>query len=160
MMKKIIFLFFLLFSTTSISAADSYSVGSSAEFYTYTFDGEYFLILSFKDDSTNKLSNNTIVKFQMTDGTVLRFEGSQSDAKDESSYVYIDWSSASGKSSETHYAVLKITKEQIEMLKKGVSKVAINTLPEVYKRSKWSGKDKFGISLYTSFINLKGEFDD
>jgi len=159
-MKKIIFFFLFLFSTTTISAGSYLSVGSNAEFYVYTFDGQYYLILSFKDDNTNKLANNTIVKFLLTDGTTLRFEGHQSNAKDESSYVHLDWYSASGKSSETHYAVLHISKEQIEQLKKGVSKVAINTLPEVYKRHKWSGRDKFGISLYTMFVSLKGEFDD
>ncbi len=159
-MKKLLFLFTLLVSSTSLSASDYFSVGSSADFYTYTFDGKYYLILSFKDDNTNKLAGNTIVKFLLTDGTVLRLEGSQSNAKDESSYVHLDWYSASGKSSETHYAVLSISKEQIAMLQKGVEKVAINTLPEVYKRSKWSGKAKFGLSLYTSFASLKGDFDE
>ncbi len=160
MMKKIIFLFLLIFSTTSMSAGSSFSVGSNAEFYTYTFDGQYYLILSFKDDNTNKLAATTIVKFLLSDGTVLRLEGSQSNAKDESSYVHLDWYSASGKSSETHYAVLHITKEQIAMLQKGVEKVAINTLPVVYKRSKWSGKAKFGISLFASFSSLRGDFDE
>ncbi len=159
-MKKIIFLFLLLFSTISMSALSSYSVGSNADFYVYTFDGQYYLILSFKDDNENKLVNNTIVKFLLNDGTVMRLEGTQSNAKNESSYVHIDWYTASGSSSETHFAVLKITKEQIESLKKGVSKVAINTLPKVYKRNKWSGKDKFGLSLYAAFAGLRGELED
>ncbi len=159
-MKKIIFLFLLLCSTNALQASNYFSVGSNALFYTYTFDGQYYLILSFKDDNTNKLANNTIVKFMLNDGTVLRFEGNQSNAKDESSYVRLDWDTASSSSSETHFAVLSITKEQIEQLKKGVSKVAINTLPEVYKRSKWSGRDKFGLALYSSFAIMKGDFDD
>ncbi len=158
MMKKILFFLFLLCSSNSLSAADYYSVGSNADFYTYTFDGQYYLILSFRDDSSNKLVKNTIVKFLLTDGTILRLEGSQSNAKHESSYVHVDWYTVSGNTSETHYAVLNITKEQIEMLKKGVAKVAINTLPEVYKRSKWSGRDKFGMALYTSFANIGSEF--
>ncbi len=159
-MKKIIFFFLLLFSSSSMSAADYYSVGSNADFYAYTFDGQYYLILSFRDDNVNKLVNNTIVKFLMNDGTVMRLEGTQSNAKNESSFVHIDWYTASGSSSETHYAVLKISKEQIEHLKKGVSKVAINTLPVAYKRSKWSGKEKFGISLFAAFAGLKGELED
>jgi len=143
-----------------MSAGNSFTVGSGAEFYTYTFDGQYFLVLSFRDDNTNKLANNTIVKFLLNDGTVIRLEGTQSNAKDESSYVHIDWYTASGSSSETHYAVLGITKEQIEQLKKGVDRVAINTLPEVYKRSKWSGKEKFGQALYLSFASMKGELEE
>ena len=46
------------------------------------------------------------------------------------------------------------------MLAKGVDKVAINTLPEVYKRSKWSGKEIFGQKLYDDFKNLANEFDE
>ena len=39
-------------------------------------------------------------------------------------------------------------------------KVAINTIPEVYKRSKWTDKEKFGIGLYNDFKALKNEFDE
>ena len=45
-------------------------------------------------------------------------------------------------------------------LKNGIEKVAINTIPEVYKRSKWTGKEKFGIGLYNDFKALKKEFDE
>ncbi len=159
-MKKILFFFFFLCSSTTLSVANSYSVGSNADFYTYTFDGQYYLILSFRDDASNKLVKNTVVKFLLTDGTVLRLEGSQSNAKDESSYVHVDWYTVSGSTSETHYAVLNITKAQIEQLKKGVARIAINTLPEVYKRNKWSGKEKFGIALYMSFMSLGSELED
>jgi len=34
------------------------------------------------------------------------------------------------------------------------------TIPEVYKRSKWTGKEKFGIGLYNDFKALKNEFDE
>ncbi len=159
-MKKLILFIFMLFTTTAISAVNYYSVGSNADFYPYTFDGQYYLILSFRDDSTNKLVNSAVVKFLLNDGTILRLEGNQSNVKDESSYVHIDWYTASGSSSETHYAVFKITKEQIAKLKVGVAKVAINTLPEVYKRSKWSGKEKFGPALFMAFSTLEGELEN
>ena len=48
----------------------------------------------------------------------------------------------------------------VEQLKVGVDKVAINTIPEAYKRSKWAGKEKFGPTLYEDFKNLKNEFDE
>ena len=64
------------------------------------------------------------------------------------------------RSSEIHYAVFLVTQEQIESLKVGVDKVVINTIPEVYERSKWSGKKTFGSSLYHDFINIKDEFTE
>ena len=48
----------------------------------------------------------------------------------------------------------------VEQLKVGVDKVAINTIPEAYKRSKWAGKEMFGPTLYEDFKNLKNEFDE
>lgn len=60
-MKKIIVLFIFLMSMTTASAVEYFSVGSNAKFCVYTFDNEYFLILSFKDDDENRLTDNTIV---------------------------------------------------------------------------------------------------
>ncbi len=63
-------------------------------------------------------------------------------------------------SHERHYAIVEITPDEIEKLKVGVDKIAINTIPEVYKRQKWSGKAKFGSTLYDDFKKLKDDFDE
>jgi hypothetical protein len=159
-MKKLVLLLAFIFSMTIASAVEYRSVGSNAEFCVYTFDGENFLILSFKDDDDNRLSNYTIVKFKLLDGTVIRLEGSDGSTKVSTSAVNCGLGIVTGSSSEKHFAVVRITQEEIEMLAKGVDKVAINTLPEVYKRSKWSGKEIFGQKLYDDFKNLANEFDE
>ena len=46
-------LFLLCFFTLSTFAVEYRSVGSNANFCAYTFDGKYYLILSFKDDDEN-----------------------------------------------------------------------------------------------------------
>ncbi len=158
-MKKIILAFFLALSTSSLYAEDSYSIGSNAEFCVYTFDDEYFLILSFKDDDENRLTDLTIVKFLLKDGSVLRLSGSNGSEKTKSKSIHWGMGITSGSSSEIHYAVLPITQDEIEKLKQGVDKAAINTIPEVYKRDSWSGKDKFGLSLYNDFKKLKKELE-
>ena len=66
----------------------------------------------------------------------------------------------SGGSSDKHFAILSITDEEIEKLKIGVEKVAINTIPECYKRNKWAGKETFGSNLYEEFKRMKNEFDE
>ena len=96
----------------------------------------------------------------MKDGTVLTLEGAEGSRV--SSITSYGWGHVvySSSSEDKHYAIVYITPEQIEMLKQGVEKVAINTIPEVYKRSKWVGKDLFGYNLYYDFKNLKNEFDE
>ena len=157
-MKKLLF-FLLLMIPTSVSA-NSYSVGSNAEFYVYNFDGEYFLILSFKDDDENRLTDNTVVKFKLKDGSILTFAGSDGSKKKKSHLTNWGFGIMSGGSSDKHFAILSITDEEIEKLKIGVDKVAINTIPECYKRSKWAGKETFGSNLYEEFKRMKNEFDE
>lgn len=66
----------------------------------------------------------------------------------------------SSTSNDKHYAIVEISREQIEKLKVGIDKVAINTIPKPYKRQKWSGKAKLGSELYQEFINMKDDFDE
>ena len=164
MIKKIAILLLLMISVSSAFAVEFRSVGSNADFNVYTFEGRKYLILSFKDDSENRLTNYTIVKFMLSDGSVLTLDGtsgsSSVDSGSTSFYNGFGFSYSIGSSEEKHYAILPITEEQIESLKKGVERVAINTIPKVYKRSKWSGKKSFGQNLYNDFQNLKDEMSD
>lgn len=159
-MKRLVFFLFLSLMMTSAKAVDYRSVGSNADFCVYTFDGEYYLVLSFRDNDKNRLSEQTVVKFQLKDGSIMRLTGYDGSKKTSVQAYY--WGGRDGlvNTSEKHYAVVYITPEQIEQLKNGIEKVAINTIPEVYKRSKWTGKEKFGIGLYNDFKALKNEFDE
>lgn len=164
MMKKIIMFLLMIFSVSSLYAVEYRSVGSNADFNAYTFDGKYYLILSFKDEGDNRLTNFTIVKIKLNDGRLLVLEGlNASNSIDNSStsfYTGSGFGYSIGSSDEKHFAILPITEEQIESLNVGVERVAINTIPEVYKRSKWSGKKNFGQSLYNDFKNLVDELSD
>ena len=159
-MKKLLVLFLLCFFTLSTFAVEYRSVGSNANFCAYTFDGKYYLILSFKDDDENRISNFTIIKFKLSDGTIIKLEGTDGSKQTSTSTVHWAIGISSGGSDDKHFAIVLITPEQIEKLKVGVDKVAINTVPEVYKRSKWTGKEKFGINLYNDFKNIKNEFEE
>ena len=159
-MRRILLLFLFVMSMISASAIEYRSVGSNAEFCVYTFDGEFYLILSFKDDDENHLSNYTVVKFMLNDGTVIRLEGTDGSKSTSHSSVHWGFGISSGSSTDKHYAIVRITPEQIELLNKGVDKVAINTLPEAYKRSRWRGKEDFGSRLYKDFKELKNEFEE
>lgn len=159
-MKRLVFFLFLSLIMTSANAVGYRSVGTNADFCVYTFDGDYFLVLSFKDDDKNRLSDQTVVKFQLKDGSIMRLTGYDGSKKTYVQSYFWGYGMASESTNENHYAVVYITPEQIEQLKIGIEKVAINTIPEVYKRSKWTGKEKFGIGLYNDFKALKNEFDE
>ena len=51
-----------------------------------------------------------------------------------------------------------VTPEEIEKLQIGIKKIAINTIPEVYKRTLKT--DKLGKPLYDDFQKKKGDFKE
>jgi hypothetical protein len=159
-MKKLFFILVLLLSTLTSYAVWTRSVGSNAEFCVYRFDDEYFLILSFKDDDENRLTDNAVVKFKLNDGSIMRLQGTEGSRLTNTSSINWGFGISSGSTSDRHFSIFYITPEQIEKLKIGIDKVAINTVPEVYSRSEWRGKKKFSDELYNDFKNLKDEFDE
>ncbi len=156
-MKKILFLFLFLFTVSSTYAVKYRSAGSNAEFTAYLFDGQYYLILSFSEGSGFHMTDDAIVKIQLKDGRVIKLgsiKGSSSE-KSSSNFWGIDYDQVSTKTEKKRYAMLAITKEQIQMLNAGVNAIAINTIPEVYYRE---CKDKFGAGLCADFLSLKEDF--
>ncbi len=159
-MKKILFFFLFLFTVSSTYAVKYRSVGSNAEFTAYLFDGQYYLILSFSEGSGFHMTDDAIVKIQLKDGKVIKLgsvKGSSSE-KMSSNFYGFDYDHVTTKTDKKRYAVLAITKEQIHMLNVGVNAIAINTIPEVYYRNSWSGKDKFGPGLCADFSLLQEDF--
>lgn len=160
-MKRLLFLFVISLMTISSAYAIKYrNVGLNAEFCVYTFESQYYLILSFKDTDDNRLTDNPIVKFKMSDGSIMRFEGYDGSKKTLNRGVHWGYGIMTGSSSDKHFAIFPITTEEIEQLKIGVEKVVINTVPEIYMRDNWTGKAKFGSSLNEDFKNLKNEFGE
>ena len=156
-MRKIILSFILLLSMSLTYAAEFRSIGFNAKVCAYTFDGDYYLILSFKDYNDYKFLGRPVIKFLLNDGTIIKLDGYDEAVKITS--TAIDWGGIStGSSKENHFAVLPISKEQIEQFKKGVDKIAINTIPKVYKSKKWSIKKNFGMLLYQDFKDLPDDF--
>ena len=161
-MKRILFTVILALFTTSLFAQflqGFHSVGMNANFCAYYFDGHYALILSFNGNQDTKLTDYAVVKLLLNDGSVMKLEGYNGIEQKSLNAVTIRGISM-GSVNEKNYAVFPITLEQIEMLNLGVDRIAINTIPMVYKQSSWFGKKNFGQSLYKDFKRLKGDFDE
>lgn len=157
-MKRIILVSICMFmATMSTFAIDYRGVGGNADFSAYKFEGQYYLILTFKDDNDYRLIDYTVLRIKLKDGTILRLEGTDGSKK---TLHYTTFSGHSGGSNDKHFAMFMITPEQIEMLNKGVEGIAINSIPEPYVKTKWTGKDKFGKNLYEDYKKLKDEFEE
>lgn len=157
-MKKFFLAFLLLLFIQSAHAADFRSIGLNAKVCAYTFDGNYYLILSFNDYNDYCLIVRPVIKFLLNDGTIIKLDGYDEAVKLSS--TAINWGGLiAGSSKENHYAILPISNEQIEQLKIGVDKVVINTIPKVYKSDKWMNKKKFGMLLYQDFMKLPNDFN-
>ena len=157
-MKRSLLLLILFLSMSMTYAADFRPIGSNAKVCAYTFDGNYYLILSYKVHNNYALLGRPIIKFLLNDGTIIKLDGYDEAVKRTSTSFY--WAGVSTVSTkENHFAVLPISKEQIEQFTKGVDKVAINTIPKVYKSEKWSNKKNFGMLLYQDFMGLPDDFE-
>lgn len=163
-MKKFLLLSLLLIPIYIIAQEsggyNSYiTAGSNVKFWPYTFDGKTFLVMEFTNHNGCSLSGCPIVKFQLKDGSIMKLEGSVSNSETSASSFLIGYAVVNT-SSTSHCVALPITKEEVEEFQKGVEKISINTLPIVYKRSKWSGKKDFGANLNKLFNLLKDDFED
>ena len=160
-MKRILFIVTMFVFALGASAQENiqyHGVGSNADFCAYQFDDENYIILSFKDDDENRLTNTPVLKLLLNDGTIIKLSGTDNSKKTRQSMTNWGFGIMSGSSSEKHYAMFYITPEEIAKLQVGVKKIAINTIPEVYKRS--MKNDKLGKPLYDDFQKKKGDFEE
>ncbi len=159
-MRKILLLLLLIPMCMNAQYVNPYvTAGSHVIFWPYTYDGNTFLVMEYTNNSSCHLSGNSIVKFKMMDGSIMRFDGLVSNSETNSAAFQVGYTII-GSSSTTHSVAMPISKEQIEKFKDGVDKISINTLPVVYKRSKWSGRKTFGEDLYSLFQGLKDDFEE
>lgn len=161
MLRNLFLTILLCFSFSLSFAQHSHNVGNNMDVYPYFFDGDYYLILSYKDSNARRLIPQSVVKFQMKDGSEMKLTGFDGSTKISSHSFYWGMGITTAASTERHFAIFPITLEQIEQFKKGVERVAVSTIPLVYKKkiSKVFGNE-FGQSLYKDYMNLKGDFND
>jgi len=163
-MKKVVAILFLFLCLGANAQYQSenpkyMTVGSNVKFWPYIFDGNTYLVMQFTDPDDCSLTGNPIVKFKMKDESILKLKGLISNSETSSSAFKMGYTIINS-SSTTHCVALPITKEEIEKLLIGVDKVSINSIPVVYKRSKWARKKSFGETLYKIFHNLKDDFEE
>ena len=103
-------------------------------------DTAYYIIATVKSDRLNFLKESTML-LKTFDGEVIKLYGSQIPVTEISST-----------------AQFKISPQQFELLKKGVAKIRLSTIPIEHERT--FAKDKIGKKLYQFFLKQKNKDND
>ncbi len=159
-MKKLLMIVFLCVMAMGVKAQDASITeffGAELKFYAQQFNGQQFLIVKFQASDDCIPLNETAIRVKFMDGTEALWEG----------YCVTSWiNSKTEKAVLTHE--IKTTEktvnvmrfdlkdEDVESLNKGIAKIAIYTVPKVFRKE--YKVDKLGQKLYKAFAASSGLF--
>lgn len=127
----------MFFTLTQAFAFKKARLCNNISFTAQRFEGETYLIMLVDFDKDKHLLSNTVVKFKLTDGSVLRFESSEGTIKNKMASIGFHYGSGISSSSSINesvsYIMFPISEEQIQSLEKGVIAAVVNTIPEMYR---------------------------
>lgn len=140
------------------SFAGNMEIGvGKADLYAYKFAGKTYIIMSFKDDEDDyRIIASPVIRMKLFDNSILELCGDDKSQETKTNSTAWGFGFASGSVNNVHYAMFPISTEQIGLLKKGIKKIAINTIPNVYVKE--YKEDKVGKAIIESFANLTDDF--
>lgn len=152
MLRRIFVIVVFLFIFISSYAYKSVSMCGNISFSAQRFEGKTYLIMIVEADKDKHLLPETILKFKMEDGTIMRFGGVESVSRNDSRTAMgmigtriID--------ETTNYILFEITDPQIQLIDKGIKAAIVNTVPEMYRVS--FTNNNFSKSLYKILTDIK-----
>lgn len=119
-------------------------------------DTAYYIIATVKSDRLNFLKQSTML-LKTFDGEVLKLNGSQISSGSETAGI-VSGNIVIPVTSISSTAQFKISPQQFELLKKGVAKIRLSTIPIEHERT--FAKDKIGKKLYQFFLKQKDKDND
>ncbi len=114
-------------------------------------DTTYYIIATVKSDRLNFLKESTML-LKTFDGDVIRLNGSLIGSGSETAGI-VSGNIVLPVTEISSTAQFKITPQQFELLKKGVAKIRLSTIPIEHERN--FTKDKIGKKLYQFFLKQK-----
>ena len=152
-MKKLLIILFCLFSLNVFSKSVKYTYkalkaeGCSVEYSATWQEGKPYLVVAVTSDRL-VYPENPILLFRCFDDSIIKLTGT-SVASSSSQYGIMINNIMAPISELRVTAIFPMTEEQVELLKNGVSKVSLSTLPIKHERS--FNKDKIGRKLHDFF---------
>lgn len=154
-MKKILLLICLLLMSISMSAQSvSYSYkalsaeGCKVEYTSVWQNGTPYIVIRVSSDRLVFTENPTIM-MKLFDGKLIKIEGKSLGSTTNQGGVLIG-NVMAPVSELCAMAQFPISEEQIDLLKSGVAKVRLSTIPLPHERT--FKKDKIGQKLYSFFV--------
>lgn len=119
-------------------------------------DTAYYIIATVNSDRLNFLKESTML-LKTFDGEVIKLYGSQIGSGSETVGV-VSGNIVIPVTEISSTAQFKISPQQFELLKKGVAKIRLSTIPIEHERT--FAKDKIGKKLYQFFLKQKNKDND
>lgn len=119
-------------------------------------DTAYYIIATVKSDRLNFLKESTML-LKTFDGEVIKLYGSQIGSGSETAGI-VSGNIVLPVTEISSTAQFKISPQQFELLKKGVAKIRLSTIPVEHERT--FAKDKIGKKLYQLFLKQKNKDND
>ena len=119
-------------------------------------DTAYYIIATVKSDRLNFLKESTML-LKTFDGEVIKLYGSKIGSSSETAGI-VSGNIVLPVTEISSTAQFKISPQQFELLKKGVAKIRLSTIPFEHERT--FAKDKIGKKLYQFFLKQKKKDND
>ena len=119
-------------------------------------DTAYYIIATVKSDRLNFLKESTML-LKTFDGEVIKLYGSQIASSSETAGI-VSGNIVLPVTGISSTAQFKISPQQFELLKKGMAKIRLSTIPIEHERT--FAKDKIGKKLYQFFLKQKNKDND
>lgn len=119
-------------------------------------DTAYYIIATVKSDRLNFLKESTML-LKTFDGEVIKLYGSHIGSGSETAGI-VSGNIVLPVTEISSTAQFKISPQQFELLKKGVAKIRLSTIPIEHERT--FDKDKIGKKLYQFFLKQKNKDND
>ena len=130
--------------------------GCNMEYSVAKQDTAYYIIATVKSDRLNFLKESTML-LKTFDGEVIKLYGSQIGSGSETAGI-VSGNIVLPVTEISSTAQFKISPQQFELLKKGVAKIRLSTIPIEHERT--FAKDKIGKKLYQFFLKQKNKDND
>lgn len=166
-MKKLLFVFLTAIIVTIVSFdAKSQTVGyvykalaaegCDVRYGVSKISDKYYIIVTISSDRMRFLDESSMM-VRTANGEVLEFDGNLIDNTTESAGI-ISGNIVLPVTGVISMAQFEVTPEQFELLKVGIVKVRLSTVPIEHERS--FKKDKIGRALYGLYIKAKNKGED
>lgn len=161
-MKKLLLLFFIAISLNTAAQTVGYSYrplaaeGCNIKYSVTKQDTTYYIIVTVRSDRLKFLKESTFL-IKNFDGEVVKLQGDLIGNGSESAGIMVG-NMMLPVTEIISTAQFKISPEQFELIKNGIAKVRLSTIPNEHERT--FKKDKIGKKLYQFFRKAQNKADD